>query len=244
MGAHISHPCRAHPQPLSTPQLPLAVPIAKQQCTPPVSLLLHSICHGRSDGFVTCVEVMEAADSRGRIVATNLFEKQAGPLLLLLLLLLLPVLLQLLKAPPGTVAGATWKGSKTTNQNWCPACLLSLPDCGPGLPHAIHLLAVSALLWSSDATCSPKVVLGCRTPAHCQRVRLHSSLPGSAAEWQVEDHAPPWLALPAPVVKQKCGLVREEAARQSCLMQELVALADCRSGAFCRWQLLLVVQRW
>eukprot|EP00887_Chlorella_sp_A99_P002915 scaffold6.g2915.t1 len=31
-----------------------------------------------TDGFVTCVEVLEAAESRGRIVATNVFEKQDG----------------------------------------------------------------------------------------------------------------------------------------------------------------------
>ena len=31
-----------------------------------------------SEGFVTCVEVMDAGDSRGRIVATNVFEKQGG----------------------------------------------------------------------------------------------------------------------------------------------------------------------
>lgn len=31
-----------------------------------------------AEGFVTCVEVLEAADSRGRVVATNVFERQGG----------------------------------------------------------------------------------------------------------------------------------------------------------------------
>ena len=31
-----------------------------------------------SEGFVTCVEVLDADDSQGRIVATNIFEKQGG----------------------------------------------------------------------------------------------------------------------------------------------------------------------
>ncbi|GFR49368.1 hypothetical protein Agub_g11394 [Astrephomene gubernaculifera] len=35
--------------------------------------------HARGDmGFVTCVEVVDADDSRGRILATNVFEKQGG----------------------------------------------------------------------------------------------------------------------------------------------------------------------
>jgi hypothetical protein len=31
-----------------------------------------------SDGYVTCVEVMESGDSKGRILATNIFQKQGG----------------------------------------------------------------------------------------------------------------------------------------------------------------------
>jgi ketosteroid isomerase-like protein len=31
-----------------------------------------------SGGFVTCVEVVDAGDTRGRIAATNIFEKQKG----------------------------------------------------------------------------------------------------------------------------------------------------------------------
>ena len=29
-------------------------------------------------GYVTCMEIMEASESRGRILATNVFEKQGG----------------------------------------------------------------------------------------------------------------------------------------------------------------------
>lgn len=31
-----------------------------------------------TDGYVTCVEIVEADDSKGRIAATNIFEKQKG----------------------------------------------------------------------------------------------------------------------------------------------------------------------
>lgn len=31
-----------------------------------------------STAYVTCLELMDAADSRGRILATNIFEKQEG----------------------------------------------------------------------------------------------------------------------------------------------------------------------
>jgi len=31
-----------------------------------------------SEGFVTCVEVLDAGDSQGKVVATNVFEKQGG----------------------------------------------------------------------------------------------------------------------------------------------------------------------
>jgi hypothetical protein len=35
-------------------------------------------CVPCSHAYVTCLEIMEASDSRGRILATNIFEKQGG----------------------------------------------------------------------------------------------------------------------------------------------------------------------
>lgn len=42
------------------------------------NFLLHCTLLSSSDGFVTCVEVMEADESRGRVAATNVFERQDG----------------------------------------------------------------------------------------------------------------------------------------------------------------------
>jgi hypothetical protein len=58
-------------------QAPCQVPAGLHKMPPSARPAAHSppAC---SQAFVTCVELTEAGDSKGRIVATNVFERQGG----------------------------------------------------------------------------------------------------------------------------------------------------------------------
>ena len=55
------------------PPLPLPLPLLRSSRVFDLPLP-----PGRSAGFVTCTEIVDATDTMGRIVATNVFEKQGG----------------------------------------------------------------------------------------------------------------------------------------------------------------------